>query len=87
MLGMWMNHKHRRVVVISYVYVYLCSSDQTSKAIFLQMAEQVLQLTACEIRCPSRAWKVCLHGEGADDAGGVFDETIALMCAVSSMYK
>ena len=36
---------------------------------------------------PSRAWKVNLVGEGADDAGGVFDETIAQMCEVSlSVY-
>ena len=49
------------------------------------MAKQVLQLSATDIRCPARAWKVFLHGEGADDAGGVFDETISQMCEVSDM--
>lgn len=33
-----------------------------------------------ELRLPSRAWKVKLVGEGADDAGGVFDDTITEMC-------
>ena len=33
-----------------------------------------------ELRLPSRAWKVKLHGEAADDAGGVFDETMTQMC-------
>lgn len=33
-----------------------------------------------ELRLPSRAWKVKLIGEGADDAGGVFDDTITEMC-------
>lgn len=32
------------------------------------------------LRLPSRAWKVRLVGEGADDAGGVFDDTITEMC-------
>ena len=27
-----------------------------------------------------RSWKVKLVGEGADDAGGVFDDTITEMC-------
>lgn len=33
-----------------------------------------------DLRLPSRAWKVKLLGEGADDAGGVFDDTITEMC-------
>jgi E3 ubiquitin-protein ligase HERC1 len=33
-----------------------------------------------DLRLPSRAWKVKLVGEGADDAGGVFDDTITEMC-------
>lgn len=33
-----------------------------------------------DLRLPSRAWKVNLVGEGADDAGGVFDDTITEMC-------
>ena len=31
-------------------------------------------------RLPSQAWKVKLVGEGADDAGGVFDDTMSEMC-------
>ena len=60
-----------------------CSSDRGSKPIYPQVAVQILQKPAIELRCPSRAWKVKLVGEGADDAGGVFDETIAQMCEVS----
>lgn len=66
-----------------YVCVTCCSDGHNSKAIFPQVAEQVLQLFAAEIRCPSRAWKVYLLGEGADDAGGVFDEIVSQMCGVS----
>ena len=42
----------------------------------------ILQKVPKDLRCPSRSWKVNLVGEGADDAGGVFDETIAQMCEV-----
>lgn len=35
-----------------------------------------------DLRLPARAWKVKLIGEGADDAGGVFDDTITEMCQV-----
>lgn len=35
-----------------------------------------------ELCLPMRAWKVKLIGEGADDAGGVFDDTISEMCKV-----
>lgn len=54
----------------------------SSKSIFPQVASQILQKSPADIRCPSRAWKVNLMWEGADDAGGVFDETIAQMCEV-----
>lgn len=37
-------------------------------------------MKAAELRLPARAWKVKLVGEGADDAGGVFDDTITEMC-------
>ena len=49
---------------------------------YLQIAQQVIQLKAEDLRLPSRAWKVKLVGEGADDAGGVFDDTITEMCLV-----
>ena len=58
-------------------------SDRASRPVFPQISSQILQKTPSELRCPSRAWKVNLVGEGADDAGGVFDETIAQMCEVS----
>ena len=48
----------------------------------MQTARQVIQLTPSDLRLPARAWKVKLIGEGADDAGGVFDDTITEMCQV-----
>lgn len=48
----------------------------------MQIAKQVVSLNPLELRLPSRAWKVKLVGEGADDAGGVFDDTITEMCQV-----
>lgn len=48
----------------------------------MQIAKQVVGLNPLELRLPSRAWKVKLVGEGADDAGGVFDDTITEMCQV-----
>uniref|UniRef100_A0A672ZRY5 HECT-type E3 ubiquitin transferase n=1 Tax=Sphaeramia orbicularis TaxID=375764 RepID=A0A672ZRY5_9TELE len=53
---------------------------RSSKPIFVQIAKQVVNLNPTELRLPSRAWKVKLVGEGADDAGGVFDDTITEMC-------
>ncbi|XP_060527187.1 probable E3 ubiquitin-protein ligase HERC1 [Cylas formicarius] len=50
------------------------------KPIFVQVARQVVEMNPQELRLPSRAWKVKLVGEGADDAGGVFDDTITEMC-------
>lgn len=43
----------------------------------------MVKLNPEELRLPARAWKVKLLGEGADDAGGVFDDTITEMCKVS----
>ncbi|XP_057655201.1 probable E3 ubiquitin-protein ligase HERC1 isoform X1 [Diorhabda carinulata] len=50
------------------------------KPIFVQIAKQVVDIMPNEMRLPSRAWKVKLVGEGADDAGGVFDDTITEIC-------
>ena len=61
----------------------LVSRGRSSKPIFVQIAKQVVALNPTELRLPSRAWKVKLVGEGADDAGGVFDDTITEMCQVS----
>lgn len=59
---------------------------RSSKPIFVQIAKQVVNLNPLELRLPSRAWKVKLVGEGADDAGGVFDDTITEMCQVIEDY-
>lgn len=48
-----------------------------------QVARQVVKLNPTDLCLPSRAWKVKLLGEGADDAGGVFDDTITEMCQVT----
>ncbi|CAH1119370.1 unnamed protein product, partial [Phaedon cochleariae] len=50
------------------------------KPIFVQIAKQVVEMMPQDLRLPFRAWKVKLVGEGADDAGGVFDDTITEMC-------
>ena len=50
------------------------------KPIFTQIAKQVVRMKPGDLRLPARAWKVKLVGEGADDAGGVFDDTITEMC-------
>ena len=63
-------------------------SERVSKVIFPQIASQILQKPVADLRCSSRAWKVNLIGEGADDAGGVFDETMAQMCEVrDTLFK
>lgn len=58
----------------------ISTRGRSSKPIFVQIARQVVNLNPQELRLPSRAWKVKLVGEGADDAGGVFDDTITEMC-------
>lgn len=64
----------------------ICSSKE-SVLVLPQIATQVLALDPASIRCKPRAWKVHLVGEGADDAGGVFDETIAQMCEVYQLLR
>ncbi|KAM3873957.1 putative E3 ubiquitin-protein ligase HERC1 [Diretmus argenteus] len=58
----------------------ISTRGRSTKPIFVQIAKQVVSLNPLELRLPSRAWKVKLVGEGADDAGGVFDDTITEMC-------
>ena len=48
--------------------------------IFSQIAVQIAAMDPSDLRLPARSWKVKLIGEGADDAGGVFDDTITEMC-------
>ena len=62
------------------VFVYF--RGKKCKPIFQQISHQVVQLKPSDLRLPARAWKVKLIGEGADDAGGVFDDTITEMCQV-----
>ena len=70
----------------SIIILMICSSKE-SVLVLPQIATQVLALDPASIRCKPRAWKVHLVGEGADDAGGVFDETIAQMCEVYHLLR
>ncbi|XP_044756783.1 probable E3 ubiquitin-protein ligase HERC1 [Coccinella septempunctata] len=58
----------------------ISNENRKCKPIFVQIAKQIIKFPPHEVRLPSRAWKVKLVGEGADDAGGVFDDTITEMC-------
>ncbi|XP_062621584.1 probable E3 ubiquitin-protein ligase HERC1 [Saccostrea cucullata] len=58
----------------------LSTRGKKCKPVFTQIGQQVIKLRAEDLRLPARAWKVKLIGEGADDAGGVFDDTITEMC-------
>ncbi|XP_045467504.1 probable E3 ubiquitin-protein ligase HERC1 isoform X2 [Harmonia axyridis] len=58
----------------------ISNENRRCKPIFVQIAKQIVKFPPIEVRLPSRAWKVKLVGEGADDAGGVFDDTITEMC-------
>lgn len=78
-------HKHLHVSTPSHSSTP-APSERASRAVFPQIATQVLQKPARELRCPSRAWKVNLVGEGADDAGGVYDDTIAQICEVGGPF-
>lgn len=60
----------------------LSTRGKKCKPIFVQIARQVVKLKPADLRLPARAWKVKLVGEGADDAGGVFDDTITEICQV-----
>lgn len=58
----------------------LSTKGKKRQTIFEQIAVQIEPQEGEQLRLPSRAWKVRLIGEGADDAGGVFDETLTEMC-------
>lgn len=62
--------------------IYFRFRGKKCKPVFTQIAQQVVKLKSEDLRLPARAWKVKLIGEGADDAGGVFDDTITEMCQV-----
>lgn len=69
-------------LLVVVVFLFPFFRGRKCKPIFVQIARQVVKLNASDLRLPSRAWKVKLVGEGADDAGGVFDDTITEMCQV-----
>ncbi|XP_052100156.1 probable E3 ubiquitin-protein ligase HERC1 isoform X2 [Mytilus californianus] len=58
----------------------LSTRGKKCKPVYTQIGQQVVKLRQEDLRLPARAWKVKLIGEGADDAGGVFDDTITEMC-------
>ncbi|KAH9513367.1 putative E3 ubiquitin-protein ligase herc1 [Bulinus truncatus] len=58
----------------------LSTRGKKCRPVYTQIAQQVVKLKPEDLRLPARAWKVKLIGEGADDAGGVFDDTITEMC-------
>ncbi|XP_067667414.1 probable E3 ubiquitin-protein ligase HERC1 [Haliotis asinina] len=58
----------------------LSTRGKKCRPVYVQIAQQVVKLRPEELRLPAHAWKVKLIGEGADDAGGVFDDTITEMC-------
>lgn len=88
--SLWTNDFSNVFTFMSYI-VWLCllffKRGRKCKPIFVQIARQVVKLNASDLRLPSRAWKVKLVGEGADDAGGVFDDTITEMCQVGKIYQ
>lgn len=57
----------------------IATRGKRCRPVFTQIATQVVRLKPEDLRLPARAWKVKLLGEGADDAGGVFDDTISEM--------
>ena len=67
---------------LKYIKLVILCSERVSRPVFPQIAQQILQKPVVDLRSSSRAWKVNLVGEGADDAGGVFDEMMAQMCEV-----
>lgn len=48
--------------------------------VFKQVAEQILNLKPPDSLLLTKAWKVKLVNEAADDAGGVFDEVVTHIC-------
>lgn len=58
----------------------IATRGKKCRPVYSQISGQVIQMRPEDLRLPARAWKVKLIGEGADDAGGVFDDTITEMC-------
>jgi len=56
------------------------SRGRKCDSVFKQVAKHVLKQKAKDLCFPSRAWKIRLVDEAADDAGGVFDEIMTEMC-------
>lgn len=74
------------VKIIISVCLSLSYSNKPVKSVYVQMSGQILQKNPTDLLCAQRTWKVTLVGEGADDAGGVFDETLTQMCEVGVVY-
>ena len=58
------------------------SRGKKCDSVFKQVAKHVLKQKPKDLCFPSRAWKIRLVDEAADDAGGVFDEIMTEMCQV-----
>ena len=67
---------------LSYVLYFLLFRGRKCDSVFKQVAKHVLKQKAKDLCFPSRAWKIRLVDEAADDAGGVFDEIMTEMCQV-----
>lgn len=59
--------------------MYFSSRGRKPRPIFNQIYPHVLNHNHEALRANSRPWKIRLINEGADDAGGAFDETISEM--------
>ena len=84
-------HTYIHTYIHTYTHTYkyislLIFSDKPVEPVFSQIATQILQKSSSDLRCSQRAWKVTLVGEGADDAGGPYDESIAQMCEVGGAH-
>lgn len=64
-------------------YLELLFRGKKFDSVFKQVARSVLKQRPKDLCFPSRAWKIRLVDEAADDAGGVFDEIMTEMCQVS----
>lgn len=62
--------------------MHFISRGKKCDSVFKQVARHVLKQTPKDLCFPSRAWKIRLVDEAADDAGGVFDEIMTEMCQV-----
>ena len=55
-------------------------NKKKGQLLFAQAAKQLPSKDARELRASKRAWKVQFAGEGADDVGGPYNESLSEMC-------